>query len=110
LLQYAVRFFFRSIDLLFLFNREFHQSQRGGFIDPRFMDQQRFPKRTNYPPSTRKILAIILPISSFVVLTGIGVLVFLYYKKFRNEQNRARRPAGAIRLEDTYSSKSIHAN
>jgi uncharacterized protein (UPF0128 family) len=71
------------------------------------MGPQGFPKRSNYPPSTRKILAIILPISAFVVLTGIGVLVFLYYKKFRKEQNRTRRPAGAIRLEDTYSSKSI---
>jgi hypothetical protein len=71
------------------------------------MNQQPYPKRLTYPPSTRKILAIIIPISSFVVLVGIGAVVFLYYKKFRSEQSRSRRPAGAIRLEDTYSSKFI---
>ena len=71
------------------------------------MNPQGYPKRATYSPSTRKILAVILPISGFVVLAGIGALVFLYYKKFRSEQSRSRRLPGAIRLEDTYSSKSM---
>jgi len=74
------------------------------------MGQERFPKRPDYSSSTKKILAIILPIASFIVLTGIIILVFLYYKKFRKEQNRTRKPAGAVRLEDTYSGKSIKIN
>lgn len=87
------------------FNREFSQTQRGAFSDNRYMGDQRFPKQAPYPPSTRKILAVIIPIASFIVLTGIIALVFLYYKKFRNEQSRSRRPPGSILLEDTYSSK-----
>jgi len=99
-------YLFIFIYLFIYFNREFSQTQRGGFADPTFISDQRFPKRSDYPPSTKKILAIILPIASFIVLTGIIVLVFLYYKKFRNEQNRSRKPPGSIRLEDNYSGKS----
>ena len=69
------------------------------------MNDQRFPRRSAYSSSTKRILAVIIPIASFVVLTGIVILVVLYYKKFRKEQTRTRKPSGAIRLEDNYSSK-----
>ena len=69
------------------------------------MNDQRFPRRSVYSSSTKRILAVIIPIASFVVLTGIVILVVLYYKKFRKEQTRTRKPSGAIRLEDNYSSK-----
>ncbi len=88
------------------FNREFSQNQRGAFGDNSYIGDQRFPKRSNYSSSTKRILAVILPIAGFIVISGIIILVFLYYKKFRKEQNRTGKPAGAIRLEDTYSGKS----
>ena len=113
LLQCSVRFLIKKrsnslidIDLY----REFSQTQRGGFADPRMFDQQRYSKPSGYSSSTKKLLAIILPIASLVVLAGVGVLLYLFYKKFRSEQNRARKLSGAIRLEDTYSSKSIKIN
>lgn len=80
--------------------------QRGGFIDPGYVAQQPYPKRANYSPSTKKILAIISPIAAFIVIAGIIAVVFLYYKRFRTEQYRTRIPSGAVRLEDNYSSKS----
>jgi hypothetical protein len=89
------------------FNREFSQSQRGAYADPRSFEEQRLPKRTNYSSSTKRILYIISPIAGFIVLTGIIILVFLYYKKFRKEQNRTGKPTGAIRLQDDYAGKSI---
>ena len=92
------------------FDREFSENQRGAFADPRAFGGQQFPKRPGHSPSTRRILAIMLPIAGFVVLAGVGVLVFLYYKKFRTEQHRARKLSGAIRLDDTYSSKFTKNN
>ena len=98
----------RSSSLLDIHSyREFSQSQRGASADPRMFNQQFYRKKSEYPAATKKLLAIIIPIISLVVLTGIGVLAFLYYKRFRNEQNRARKLSGTIRLEDTYSSKFI---
>ncbi|CAF1457409.1 unnamed protein product [Adineta ricciae] len=83
--------------------QEFSQYQRGAFSDNHYMNDQRFPRRSVYSSTTKRILAIIIPIASFVVLTGIVILVVLYYKKFRKEQTRTRKPSGAIRLEDNYS-------
>ncbi|CAF1120611.1 unnamed protein product [Adineta steineri] len=83
--------------------QEFSQNQRGAFADNRYIGDQRFPKRSTYSTSTKRLLAVIIPIASFVVLAGIGILVFLYYKKFRKEQYRTRKLSGAIRLEDNYS-------
>ncbi|UJR25209.1 hypothetical protein I4U23_006561 [Adineta vaga] len=83
--------------------QEFSQSQRGVYNDNRYMNDQRFPRRSTYSTSTKRILTIIIPIVSFIVLTGIISLIVLYYKKFRKEQNRTRKPSGAIRLEDNYS-------
>lgn len=71
------------------------------------MGDRRFPKQADYPPATRKILAVMIPIASFIVLSGIIAVVFLYYKKFRNAQNRSRKPAGSIRLEENYSGKNL---
>jgi hypothetical protein len=90
------------------FDREFSQYQRGAFGGERYFGDQPFQKRSNYPSSTKKILAVMLPIASFIVITGIVALVFIYYKKFRKEQNRTRKPAGSIRLEDNYSSRSTN--
>jgi hypothetical protein len=100
-------YIFSFIYLFIYFNREFGETRRGYFADHVFIDDQRFRKQSNYPLSTKKILTIILPVAGFIVLTGIIVLVFLYYKKFRKEQNRTRKPAGAIRLEDNYSGKNL---
>lgn len=112
LLQCSVRFLIKQIRSNTLIDidlsREFSQTQRGGFVDPRMYDQQRYSKPSGYPSSTKKLLAIILPIASFVVLAGVGVLLYVFYKKFRSEQSRARKLAGTIRLEDTYSSKSTN--
>ena len=68
------------------------------------MPDQTFPKRSAYPASTKKILAIMLPIAGVVVLSGVGALIFIFYKKFRQEQYRVRKPAGAMRLQENYSS------
>lgn len=73
-------------------------------------NQQLYAKKPDYPASTKKLLAIIIPIISLVVLAGIGVFIFFYYKRFRNEQTRARKLSGTIRLDDTYSSKFTQTN
>ncbi|CAM2697108.1 unnamed protein product [Rotaria socialis] len=83
--------------------QEFSQTQRGAFADHRSTDRHGFPTRTEYSPATKRILRIISPIASFIVLIGLVIFVFLYYKKFRKEQNRIRKPAGATRLDDDYS-------
>jgi hypothetical protein len=97
----------RLVFFLYTSKREFSQNQRGAYGDNRYIGEQRYPKRWRYSSSTKKILAVILPITGFLVLSGIGTLVFLYYRKFRQEQYRTRRPAGAMRLQDNYASKSF---
>ena len=87
--------------------REFSQTQRGAFGDNRYIGDQRYPRPSTYPSSTKKILAIVLPIVGVLVLGGIGALVFLYYRRFRKEQYRTGKAAGAIRLQDSYSGQSL---
>ncbi|CAF3354404.1 unnamed protein product [Rotaria sp. Silwood1] len=83
--------------------QEYSQTQRGAFGDHRYIGQRGFSTRTEFLPSTKRILAIISPIGGFIVLTGIISLAVLYYKKIRKEQNSIGKPAGAIRLQDDYS-------
>jgi hypothetical protein len=67
------------------------------------MNDQGYPRPSTYPSSTKKILAIVLPIVGVLVLGGIGAFVFLYYRRFRKEQYRLGKSTGAIRLQDSYS-------
>lgn len=92
------------IDLRFS-DREFSQFQRGAGGNSLYMGDQTFPKRATYPTSTKKMLAIMLPMAGVVVLGGIVALVFIFYKKFRHEQYRIRKLPGTMRLQENYSSK-----
>lgn len=83
--------------------QEFSQTQRGAFGNQQYTGAQRSPQPPSYSSSTKKVLAIVLPIASFIVLAGIAIVVVLYYKKFRKEQYRTGKPVGAIRLQDNYA-------
>lgn len=98
---------FHNYFLGMYFNREFSQTQRGAFADHRFTIRQGFFARTAYSPSTKRILAIIAPIASVIVLIGLATFVLLYYKKFRKEQYKFRRLPGTIHLEDNDSGMLI---
>lgn len=94
--------------VFFTYYREFRESQRGGFAENHLYNDQRNSKLVPYSNSTKKILAIVLPIVSVIILSGVGVLVFLYYKKFRQAQYRVGKPTGATRFDENYTGKIMH--
>lgn len=83
--------------------QEFSYTQRGGHYDTSYIGDQRFPKLGTYSTFTKKTLPIIGPIFGVVILAGIVAVVYFYYRRIRKDQNRARKPAGAVRLDDNYS-------
>lgn len=91
--------------ICFCFNREFNRNQGGGFDGNINLGKHRHSKHSHFSSSTSRTLAIVLPIIGVLVVAGAVIIVFLYYKKLRNTQNKDAKPSGATRLNDNYSGK-----
>jgi len=86
-------------------NREYYRNQAGGFDDG--SDYSNRHSRNRHHSRTNRALAIILPIVAVLVAAGAIVIVYLYYKKYRNPQNKDEKSTGIIGKNDNYSGKYI---
>ncbi|UJR23681.1 hypothetical protein I4U23_026664 [Adineta vaga] len=77
--------------------QEFNQEQSGGYGNNVFNDRQRHSKTLHYSPATKRTVSVVVPIACVLAVAGALIIVFLYYKKLRNEQTRDDKPS------DTYS-------
>ncbi|CAF3263362.1 unnamed protein product [Rotaria socialis] len=82
--------------------QEFHQNQNQN-QEYGYSNNHGKNRHSNHSHTTRRILAVVLPIVGILVVAAVAIIVFLYYKKLRNTQNKQSKSSGVNKLGDNYS-------
>lgn len=94
--------------LSFFFNREFNQNDNEVYGHHQHdYGKHHHSKYSHYSRATRRTLAIVLPIVGILALIGVGVVVFLYYKRLQKAPQNQNKSSGTNRPTDSYAGKFI---
>ena len=91
----------KNIENYSIFYREFYFQSR-----PSYGAGQVNARNGQYLPSKNRAVAIVVPIVGTLVVAGALIIVFMYYKKLRNEQQKSSKPLVPPRSHENYSGKS----
>ncbi|CAF1543480.1 unnamed protein product [Rotaria magnacalcarata] len=83
--------------------QEFYQNQNQEYDYNNNHGKNRHPHHLHHSNTTRRILAVVLPIVGILVVAAVAIIVILYYKKLRNTQNNQSKSSGVNKLSDNYS-------